>query len=175
MPPENPPQWILDLGIDANDISRSSSARERRRLFVIEPDRGDEIWRIKLDGGWLAGDYRKADYLFWGQSSAGEHFIIIVELKGKDYGHALSQIRSTLDKLCKHSDTNIVHGGHHRGSPGHTATSDGGVKAYVILSNSRKVPLKQRERESIRQKYNVIVNAKSDVLRVRGIKNLPDR
>ena len=169
---QNPPQWMLNLGIDANDISRRSSAKENGRVFVIDPDRGDVIWRIKLDGGWLKGDYRKADYLFWGRNSRGQQFIVIVELKGTDYGHALSQIRSTLDKLCKHSATNIVHNELYQGLARHTATSDGGVTAYVILSNSRKVPLKQNEREKIRKEYNVLVHTHSKKCRVRGVKNL---
>ncbi len=169
-----PPKWILDLGINVAHISHSSSVTEHGRTFVIEPVPGDQIWRILLDSGWLKGSFRKADYLFWGKNSQGKCVMIIVELKGVDYGHALSQIANTLAILCKHSDTNIVHVGYHRNGPGHALTSERGVKAYVILSNSRQVPLKLKEREAIRQKYNVVVVAKSRELRVRGINNLPN-
>ncbi len=170
-----PPQWILDLGVDAAYVAHSSSVSENGRTFVIEPDAGDQLWRITLDGGWLQGDYRKADYLFWGRNSQGRCVVIVVELKGADYGHALSQIANTLERLCKRSEANVVHLGPHRSGQGHAPTSEGGVKAYVILSNSRQVPLKLKEREGIRQKYNVVVIAKSRELRVRGINGLSGR
>lgn len=78
---------------------------------------------LKVDKCWFNENQKKVDYLFWGQSRSGNKIILLVELKGRDYGKALDQIQSMLHLLCKRSHTNLIHKGHHIHSPGHNPAS----------------------------------------------------
>lgn len=170
------PAWLLELGIPEHCISNSSSSREKGRRFSIRPHRGsngDVIWRIQVDGCWLPEDVKKVDYMFWGQSSSGRKLILLVELKGQDFGKALQQIRSTLDLLCKRSAGNRVHTGVHGMSPGHDLPEAAGIKAFVVLSKGRGVPQRQVERERIRQRYGVIVYHREQRLEIKGLDAVP--
>jgi len=151
----NVPEWLLAVGIPAQCITPQSAAEEQGRRFIIRPRRdvdGDTIWRVRVDGCWLNHDVAKVDYLFWGQTGAGRRLLLLVELKGQDFGKALAQIESTLQLLCKRSADRGIHTGAHLAAPGHDT-----VKAYVVLSRGKGVPLRQRERERIRRRYGVIV------------------
>jgi len=151
----NIPEWLFALGIPAQCITSQSAAEEQGRRFTIRPRRGadgDTIWRVAVDGCWLDGTVKKVDYLFWGQTGAGRRLLLLVELKGQDFGKALAQIESTLQQLCKSAADHGIHTGTHVAAPGHDT-----VKAYVVLSRGKGVPLRQKERERIRLRYGVIV------------------
>jgi hypothetical protein len=168
------PQWLRALEIPKDCISPTSSAQERRRSFSIHPQEGDSVWRVKVDGCWLqSSDEKKVDYLFWGQSASGRRVILLVELKGQNFGKALEQMKSTLQRLCKRAGSSGIHTGSHQSSPGHDLHATGGVRAYVVLSKGRGVPQRQRERERIRRRYGVLVYPKSQRLEINGLDALP--
>jgi hypothetical protein len=170
----NPPEWLAVLGIPEGCISSQSSATERGLSFTIHRQEGDQIWRVRVDDCWLkSGDEKKVDYLFWGQSTSGRKVILLVELKGQNFGKALEQIESTRQHLCKRADHGGVHTGLHQASPGHDLPVADGVRAYVVLSKGRGVPQRQRERERIRKRYGVLVRPKSRRLEINGIEALP--
>lgn len=154
------PQWLTTLGIPEECISNSSSAQEKGRRFSIRPRRSnqiDEIWRIQVDGCWMQDDVKRVDYLFWGQSATGQRVVMLVELKGKNFGRALEQIERTLQRLCRRSDGNIIHTEAHLDSPGHDPPESGGMRAYVVLSKGSGVPQRLRERQLIQERYGVVV------------------
>ena len=164
------PKWLTTLGIPETCIARKSSAEEHTRRFSIHPQPGDIIWRVKADGCWLQSTgEKKVDYLFWGQSAKGRKAILLVELKGEDFGKALQQIKSTLDQLCKRADGEGIHTGAHRISPGHDPLATGGVLACVVLSKGKGVPQRQRERERLRQRYGVLVRTGERHFEVNGV------
>jgi hypothetical protein len=168
------PQWLTALGIPEDCISRASSAKGLKRSFSIRPQEGDQIWRVKVDDCWFQScDEKRVDYLFWAQSASGQKFILLVELKGQHFGKALQQIESTLQRLCKRAGGRGIHTGQHRDCPGHNPHNKGGVRAYAVLSKGEGVPLRQRERERIRQRYGILVHPKSQRLEADGIDALP--
>lgn len=170
------PQWLTALGIPEECVSNGSSAHEKGRRFSIRPRRGnqiDEIWRIQVDGCWMQDDVKKVDYLFWGQSASGRRDILLVELKGQDFGKALQQIESTLRLICKRDGDNIIHTGAHQDAPPHDPPERGGVRAYVVLSSGRGVPQRLRERQRIQERYGVIVYPHEQRLEVNGLDALP--
>jgi len=174
------PEWFKALDIPDACVEKRSACKENQRSFSIRPTSGDEIWRIKVDGCWVSGAQKRVDYIFWVQSKSGKRAIILVELKGSNYGKALDQIESTLRLLCKHSSTNFVHTGKHQISPGHDGTADKGVQAYVVLSTGRqasktatrrgrKIPQRLSRLERIRLGYGVRVQPKTNRMFVRGV------
>ena len=166
----NVPKWLTDLGIPENCVSHQSSSEEHGRRFSIRPRRGDTIWHIQVDGCWLRSiESKKVDSLFWGQSASGRKVVLLVELKGSDFGQALGQINSTLARLCKRADGHGIHIGSHLGSPGHTSLARGGVCAYVVLSKGRGVPLRLKEREQLRKRYGVLVHTGERQIEIDGI------
>ena len=170
------PGWFEEIGIPRDCVFQRSSARERGRSFSITPQRGDEIWCVRVDGCWLQDDTgKRVDYLFWGQSAAGSRLILLVELKGQDFGTALEQIESTLGRFCKEADGDTVHTGDHRASPGHDAHRSGGVRAFVVLSKGRGVPQYTRKREALRRKYGVVVYHHERKFEAHGLDSLPGR
>jgi len=168
----SPPQWLTALGIPEECVSNHSSAEEKGRRFSIRPQRGnerDQIWRVHVDGCWIQGDAKRVDYLFWGQSASGRRGVLLVELKGQDFGKALEQIESTLGRLCKRSGGNIIHTGVHLDAPPHDPPEKGGVRAYVVLSSGRGVPQRFRERQRIQKRYDVIVYPHEQRLEADGL------
>lgn len=126
-----------------------------------------------MDGCWLQSDEgKKVDYLFWGQSATGRKMILLVELKEKNFGMALEQIKSTLARLCKLADSKGIHIGTHHRSPGHDQHNQGGVRAHVVLSKGTGVRQRQQERERIRRKYGVIVHPR-ERFEINGLDDLP--
>ena len=104
------PRWLTVLAVPKACVTPKSSAQERGRRFVIRPQPGDRIWRVRVDGCWLPGSQeRKVDYLFWGQSATGRRVILLVELKGKKFRDALEQIEHTLGRLCKRAESGGIH------------------------------------------------------------------
>jgi len=170
----NVPPWLTALGIPTACITRQSSASEHGRSFSIHCQKGDHVWRVQIDGCWLPDvDQKKADYLFWAESASGNRMVLVVELKGQNFGKALAQIESTLQYLCKNGGKCGIHTGAHQDSPGHGSVAEGGVRAYAVLSKGRGVPKRLRDRERLRQRYGVIVHSKSQRLAVNGVDTLP--
>jgi hypothetical protein len=177
------PAWFRVIGIPEACVEKRSSCEENGRSFSVTPEKFDEIWRVTVDGCWLDEDQQKVDYLFWVKSKSGKKAIVLVELKGGDYGKALSQIDNTLRILCKNSHGNIIHAGPHQASPGHNPVRDNGVQAYVVLSqghdasartstHGRKIPQRLSKLEGIRQKYRVRVAPKTKRFAVTGVDTL---
>ena len=155
--------FCVRLGVPDGCITNSTSASENKRTFTIERQPGDQVWRVKVDHCWLHDqDGAKTDYLFWCQSAGGQKYIFLVELKGRDFSHALEQIEAMLARLCRKVEGNLVHRRvDHRASPGHGLTSAGGVRAFAVLSQGGEVQTNQKEIARIRQRYNVVVHPKS--------------
>jgi len=169
------PEWLLDLGFPADCISNKSSASEKSRKFSITPNRGDIIWRVHVDGGWLQSSdpEKRVDYLFWTQSAVGVRRIILVELKGQEIGKALEQIDSTLRRLCKRVSTNQVHNSNHNRSPGHDPVSQGGVVAVIVHTAGRGVPQRSSYIERLRSKYGIRVHMHKNKYSTHGLDSLP--
>ena len=174
------PEWFEALDIPNDCVEKKSSCRENQRSFAIDPASGDEVWRIEVDGCWLRCVQKRVDYIFWVQSRSGKRAIILVELKGSNYGKALDQIESTLRLLCKRSSDNLIHTGKHQLSPGHDGVAGRGVQAYVVLSTGRqasktvtrrgrKIPQRLSKLEKIRLEYRVRVQPKTNRMFVKGV------
>ena len=165
---------LLSSVIPPECVSSRSAVREHRRRFSIQPRAGDEICCIELDGCWLKSDpVKRVDYLFLGRSAAGKKLVLLVELKGGNFGKALDQIEATLQFLCRQGSGNVIHNGEHKSALAHDAPENGGVRAYVILSHGRKVGLRSRQVEDIRKRFGVRVYAREGVS-VNGLDALPD-
>ena len=172
------PQQLVALGIPERCIERRSSAQEKDRQFSIRPQTGDEIWRVHLDGCWLQdNEQKRVDYMFWARSASGHKSVLLVELKGKNFGKALEQIESTLEFLCKRSGRNVVHAAAPNALE-HDPPSAGGVRAYVILSKGKRgasqqskrgLPQQSTKRRKLQQRYGVIVYPHGVKLQVNGL------
>jgi len=168
-----PPAWLLELGVPANCISLQTSVGDDNARFRLQKVPGDEVWCVRVDDCWIAGDQRKVDYLFYCSSGNGDNKIVLVELKGRHFSDALAQIRSTLGQLCKLGVRRGIHLGVHQNSPGHGPTQFGGVRAYVILSKYRSTNLDQIEIKNIAKRYRVAVMPRGQLLSIRGVNHLP--
>jgi len=168
------PDWLKALGIPEECIAQSSSASEKGRSFSIRPRQGDQIWRVHVDDCWVQDNNEKrADYLFWGESATGRKVVILVELKGKQFGKALEQIEAMLERLCKKADGKGIHNGQHHPGLKHDQHNRGGVRVYVVLSKGEKVAQRQAALARIQQKYGIVVHPKSVRIEVDGLDNLP--
>lgn len=156
-------EFCVRLGIPPGCISESTVASEHGRKFRIDRRPGDKVWRVQVDHCWLDDhDGAKTDYLFWCQSASGQKQIILVELKGRDFSHALEQIEAMLARLCQKSAVNLVHRrADLRASPGHDLTSAGGIKACVVLSKGDEFQYNNVKIARIRKRYQVNVYRKS--------------
>jgi hypothetical protein len=164
---------MLALGIPQTCITPHSSAEARHRRFSIRPKSGDTVWRVRLDDGWFRDQTtKKIDFMFWTQSAAGRRRILLVELKGKNFGAALEQLNSTLEHLCKLSANQGIHTGNHRASPGHDAVSQQAIRAYVVLSKGKGVPLRTTERERIRKRYGILIYTHEQRIEIDGLDTL---
>ncbi len=71
--------------------------KENKREYVLENTSRKEICQIKIDNGYITNtNVRKCDYGFL---ICNDNYIILVELKGTDFLHAVEQINSTLELL----------------------------------------------------------------------------
>lgn len=149
---------LLAMGVPEECISQMSSAGTVRR-FSIRPLRGEEIWRVFVDGCWIRDNVtRRVDYLFWARTSSGQHIIILVELKGGHFTDALEQIEQMLQLLATYKDT---------------IPSEVEKRAYAVLSHGRGVPQATNMRERLRKRYGVRVVAREKRIEVDGIESLP--
>ncbi len=172
--------YLRELGIPADCLVKRSSCSERGRGFSIEPQAEDEIWRVAVDGCWQK-ERRRVDCLFWARSGTGRQVVVLVELKGSNYGQALDQIESTLAWLCKLSPDEQIHERADQALK-HAAGGWNGVLAYVVLRTGRQVPGRRRKipqrlskLEKIRRRYRVRVRTRTGRLTVKGVDNLVSR
>ena len=164
---------LLSSIIPPECVSSRSSVREHKRRFSIRPQAGDQICCVKLDGCWLQSEsVKRVDFLFLGKSASGKKLVLLVELKGGDFGKALDQIEATLQFLCKKRHRNIVHKSNHKDALAHDAPEKGGVRAYVILSHGQKVGRRSNRVEAIRKRFGVRVYAR-EAVSVTGLDALP--
>lgn len=98
--------------------------------------------------------------------------MILVELKGADYGKALEQIESTLQQLCKRGGNDILHTQTRSNSPGHDLPQNGGVRAFVILSRGKGVPQRLKKRLSLQKRYGIIIQHSEQRLEADGLDEL---
>ena len=164
---------LLSSVIPPQCVSSRSAVREHKRRFSVQPRAGDEICCIELDGCWLTTDTAKrVDYLFVGRSASGHKLVLLVELKGGNFGKALDQIEATLQFLCKQSPANVIHNNDHESALAHDAPRNDGVRAYVILSHGHKVGRRSQRVERIRKRFSVRVLAR-EAVSVTGLDALP--
>lgn len=168
------PEWLKALGIPEECISGTTSAAEKGRSFSIRHEEGDQIWRVHVDNCWVKDNNEKrVDYLFWGESATGHKVVILVELKGKQFGKALEQVEVTLERLCKKADGRGIHNGNNHLPLKHDQLNRRGVRVYVILSKGEQVTQHQIDLRRIQKKYGIVVRHTSVRLEVNGLDKLP--
>jgi hypothetical protein len=144
----NSPEWMGALGVPARCIERLAAAQENQRRFKLEVAKNRTVWRVRVDGCWLRSmEQKKVDYLFCLEESSGGWKLILVELKGKDFGHALQQISQTVEFI--------------KAQPMFRQLACKSIEAVVVLSSGNRVPDYQKERNLLRSRHNVKVIAKS--------------
>lgn len=170
------PTWFNDIQIPEHCVSKKSSVGNQR-IFRFECKSGDEAWCIEVDGGWIkTGDpQRRVDYMFLVKSRQGRKAILLVELKGKDYYHALEQVEATLSRLCRRADGGGIHNGSYQNAPGHDRSNRGGVRAYVVTSNGRNIPRCKDKELYLWQKFGVGVFRQSMLIEAESIDELLDK
>lgn len=82
--------------IESHDKSASVVAEENKKKYTLRNDIGKEIIKYHIDGGMVNdNDVNKCDYGIYTE----DELLILVELKGRDYQHAVKQILSTTKLL----------------------------------------------------------------------------
>ena len=144
----NSPEWMGALGVPARCTERLAAAQENQRRFKLEVAKNRTVWRVRVDGCWLRSmEQKKVDYLFCLEESSGGWKLILVELKGKDFGHALEQISQVVEFI--------------KAQPTFHQLGSQPIQAVVVLSNGNNVPAYQRERDRLRARHGIQVIAKS--------------
>jgi hypothetical protein len=140
------PPWLIKLGVPEQCVERKSSASEHSRSIELKVPRDTLVLRVRVDNCWFSdsGD-KKVDYLFCVQRAEDDWELILVELKGKDFGTALAQIERTLDRIGK------------------LPTRLRLCRAAVVLSNGNRVPSYAKQVEQLRRR-GILVTAKSQRL-----------
>lgn len=83
----------------------NSSASENGRKYVIENKSKIKLFKYKIDGGLINDDNEfKCDYGFY----TIDDILYLVELKGRDYGHAIDQIINTIQLLLKKPQISVA-------------------------------------------------------------------
>lgn len=144
----SPPAWLIALGVPGKCMEPLAAAQENQRRFKLEVARNRTVWRVRVDGCWLSSpQQKKVDYLFCVEEPSGSWKLILVELKGKDFGHALEQIRQVVEFI--------------KAQPTFHQLGSQPIQAVVVLSNGNNVPAYQRERDRLRARHGIQVIAKS--------------
>lgn len=88
------------------DNRKVFTAVENKRKYLLINKLQQKICKIKVDNGIIQdADNNKCDYAFL---ICGNKSLILVELKGKDFLHAIQQIISTINLLAIEFNGNIV-------------------------------------------------------------------
>ena len=82
-------------------VEMKNSIGEKRRNLTITHEKGDEVVRVRLEAKAAEKGERTADAIFVCRAKDAQHFVVvIVELKGSDFPHALSQLEQTSERYC---------------------------------------------------------------------------
>jgi hypothetical protein len=111
------------------------------------------VERAKVDGCWCQdGDPERVDYLFSVASSQGNGIqrAVLIELKGRHFEKALTQIDSTLKRLTS--------------LPAWRGTADMKTFAFVVLANGREVRGAQEKQLAVQKRHNVRITAKENLV-----------
>lgn len=88
------------------DNRRVFTVVENKRKYVLNNNSQQQICKIKIDNGFIQNPAEnKCDYAFL--ICDNEH-LVLVELKGSDFLHAIEQIISTIDLLSQEINENSV-------------------------------------------------------------------
>ena len=133
----------------------------RKRVFSIRLHDLDDAVGLKLDAfeNWPP-DTKRCDGLFlcW-PYNAGQLVVVLVELKGGHAEHAIEQIKTTSNLLCKKGDFFGIHSNEallsqilQLAGNGHGAR----VLAYIIAK--KKLGLRQQERANLLRNYGIRIH-----------------
>lgn len=149
---------LAGLEVPKHCIENSRSGQENRRSVYFRLPAQWTIRRVSVDGCWIRNEQRKVDTLFYLQSrDQGEHkhAAVLVEFKGGDFGHALTQIESTLVYLA--------------GKQAWRSASSLNKFALVVLSHGRQIPGCQAQLKKIQDRHKVIIRQKCAQITVTDI------
>lgn len=145
---------LTSLGVPAQCITHRRSAEEHQRSFRLDLPTDWDVQRVIVDGCWLTGaDHRKVDVLFYvtpnspPDADSFEQAVLLVEFKGKDFGHALSQIEETLLYLGQQPSWQKARSMRRFG--------------IVILSHGHQIPNFQNKIAQLGRRHNVIIRHRS--------------
>lgn len=134
-------------------VHAGKDAQENGRRFRILAPNDAIVLRTHVDGCWVDNNYEKrVDYLFCIENLKELKMLILVELKGGDYRHALKQINDTMELLNKFPKASV---------------SLLQKKAGIVLSHGNQVGLYQNEAARIMKKHKILIIPKSQYLELR--------
>ena len=134
--------WLGSLGVPDCCVTVKTAATENGRRFQLLAPTGVSVLRVRVDGCWLSGtDRRKVDYLFTAEVANGKRLCVLVELKGKEYGKALSQVEDTIKYI--------------ESIPAYLKERPNTLVAHVVLSQGNQIPRYQVQEEKLRKKYGL--------------------
>lgn len=152
--------FLTRLRVPTPCISNERQASEHGRRIRFELPEHCSVECVKVDGClFQQGDPERVDFLFLITSSQqlGTLRAVLVELKGKDFNKALSQIDSTLQHL--------------KGLAAWRNAQNMKTFVCVVLSSGRQVPHSQEKQRALQKRHGVIIKARehSMVITAEGI------
>ena len=95
-------QQLHDMAL-LDCISPSLHGQEKGKSVNLSPRPHDDALKLKVDNGLIKDGSKKCDCLYFYQTNSQKRFVILVELKGNNYHHALEQFIATKEhKYFKH-------------------------------------------------------------------------
>ncbi len=83
-------------------VERKKSVGEKQRRLTIKTEKDDEVVLARLAAGLADKGERTADAVFVCRSKNPQRLLVlVVELKGSDFPHALTQIEQTAERYCR--------------------------------------------------------------------------
>lgn len=145
---------LVELGVPERCIQKTRSVEEKGRSFVLSLPADWQVRKVCVDGCLITGEgSKRVDALFHihgtprDSTGLSRQAVVLVELKGKDLGHALQQVEATLQYLNR--------------LPAWRRAEELRRSAFVVLSNGRQVPQYQQQRLRLLKQYGVEVRWKS--------------
>lgn len=145
---------LARLGVPTRCIENRRNAEENRRSIRLDLPANWNVQKVNVDGCWLTSvNQRKVDVLFYvvpsssNAASAPKQAAVLVEFKGKDFGHALSQIEDTLSYLSQ--------------QPAWQNARTVQRLGIAILSHGNQIPSFQNKIAQLARRHNVIIRHKS--------------
>ena len=137
-------------------VEEKTSIKQNRRSLNLIKDKEDEVVRVRLSPAPASMEARTADAVFACRSKTQPSLlVVIVELKGSDVSHALTQIEQTAERFCKASCAS--HGA------GLAAGHNGLVLGVFSCRQGRQ---NQVESKKLRKKGIVLIHCKEYDLKV---------